>query len=73
MFVLPGEKGWLQLELIDPIIVVKGDHFILRKPSPGETLGGGIILDENPGKRIRRFFKQSLDHFQLLETGQPEK
>ncbi len=67
--ILPGEKGWLQLELTDAITVAKGDHFILRKPSPGETLGGGVILDENPGKRIKRFSKQSLDHFHLLETG----
>ena len=67
--ILPGEKGFLQLELKDSITVAKGDHYILRKPSPGETLGGGIILDENPGKRIKRFLKQSLDHFHLLETG----
>ena len=67
--ILPGEKGWLQLELSDEIVAAKGDHYILRKPSPGETLGGGVILDENPGKRIKRFSKQSLDHFQLLETG----
>jgi selenocysteine-specific elongation factor len=67
--ILPGEKGFLQLELIDAIVVVKGDHYILRKPSPGETLGGGVILDENPGKRIKRFSKHSLDHFQLLEVG----
>ena len=67
--VSPGEKGWLQLELIGAITVAKGDHFILRKPSPGETLGGGVILDENPGKRIKRFSEHSLDHFNLLETG----
>ena len=67
--ILPGEKGYLQLELIDEIAVAKGDHYILRKPSPGETLGGGVILDEYPEKRIKRFLKQSLDHFQLLEEG----
>jgi len=67
--VLPGEKGWLQLELVDTITVAKGDHFILRKPSPGETLGGGVILDASPGKRIRRFPKNSLEHFNLLESG----
>ena len=64
-----GEKGFLQLELNDEIVVAKGDHFILRKPSPGETLGGGVVLDEKPEKRLKRFFKQSLDHFQLMEEG----
>jgi len=67
--ILPGEKGFLQLDLIEEIIVIKGDHYILRKPSPGETLGGGVVLDEKPGKRLKRFLKQSLDHFQLLEEG----
>ena len=71
--ILPGEKGFLQLELIDEIVVVKGDHYILRKPSPGETLGGGVVLDENPEKRIKRFSKQSLDHFQLLEEGSTQE
>lgn len=64
-----GEKGYLQLELIDEVVVIKGDHFIIRRPSPGETLGGGVVLDENPKYRSKRFIKQSLDHFQLLEKG----
>ena len=71
--ILSGEIGFLQLELIDEIVVVKGDHYILRKPSPGETLGGGVVLDENPEKRIKRFLKQSLDHFQLLEEGSTQE
>ncbi len=65
----PGEKGYLQLETIDDLIVVRGDHFIIRKPSPGETLGGGVVLDEKPKKRAKRFLKQSLDHYQLMEEG----
>ncbi len=72
-FILSGEKGFLQLELIDEIVVVKGDHYILRKPSPGETLGGGVVLDEKPEKRSKRFLKQSLDHFQLLEEGSTQE
>lgn len=67
--IMPDEKGWLQLETMESVCVAKGDHFILRRPSPGETLGGGEVLDENPVKRIKRFSKQSLDHFHLMETG----
>lgn len=70
--IISGSNGWLQLELEKPIIVAKGDHFILRRPSPGETLGGGVILEENPKKRLKRFSAQSLDHFKLLETGSDE-
>ena len=38
---LPGEEGWLQLELDEPVVAIRGDRYILRRPSPGETLGGG--------------------------------
>ncbi len=65
----PGEKGYLQLELANEIVVFKGDHYILRKPSPGETIGGGVVLDENSKKRFRRFHRLSLEHFKLLEEG----
>ncbi len=71
--ILPGEKGWLQLELTEKIVAVKGDRFILRKPSPSETLGGGIILSENPGKRMKRFSQKSFDHFYLLDVGSPRE
>ncbi len=35
-----GESGWLQLRLAEPVVAVAGDRFILRQPSPSETLGG---------------------------------
>ena len=41
----PGEEGWIQLELRNPVVTVRGDRYILRRPSPGETLGGGKIVD----------------------------
>ena len=47
---LPGEIGWLQLELREPVIAVRGDRYILRRPSPGETLGGGIDRRPSPGR-----------------------
>jgi selenocysteine-specific elongation factor len=67
--ILPGENGWLQLELQNEIIVAKGDHFILRLPSPSETLGGGVILEDHPIRRVKRFSKNTLEKFHLLETG----
>ncbi len=50
----PGAEGWLQLELRDPVPLVQGDRFILRYPSPGETIGGGHVVDPAPGRRWRR-------------------
>ncbi|RMF28066.1 MAG: selenocysteine-specific translation elongation factor, partial [Chloroflexi bacterium] len=38
----PGETGWVQLRLAAPVPLVKGDRFIIRRPSPPATIGGGV-------------------------------
>lgn len=68
----PGQEGWLQLELEDPVVAVKDDRFILRRPSPGETLGGGIIVDPHPEGRHKRFNSQNLDRLNTLKKGSPQ-
>jgi selenocysteine-specific elongation factor len=50
----PGAEGWLQLELRDPLPLVAKDRFILRYPSPGETIGGGDVIDPAQRRRWRR-------------------
>ncbi len=68
----PGQTGWLQLASHAPLAVERGDHFILRRPSPGATLGGGLILDPHPGRRHRRFQQPVLDRLNILAGGKPE-
>lgn len=53
--VIPGAEGWLQLQLERAIPLTRGDRFILRYPSPPQTIGGGIIVNPHPAKRWRRF------------------
>jgi selenocysteine-specific elongation factor len=67
----PGEEGWIQLELRDPIVTVRGDRYILRRPSPGETLGGGIIVDHQPKGRHKRFDENILRSLESLAQGTP--
>lgn len=67
----PGETGWLQLALQEPVSVAKDDRFILRRPSPGATLGGGRVLDPYPGRRYRRLRPETLARFEALERGSP--
>ncbi|GAB4421072.1 MAG: selenocysteine-specific translation elongation factor [Anaerolineales bacterium] len=67
----PGEEGWLQLELRDPVVAVRGDRYILRRPSPGETLGGGVIVDHQPKGRHKRFDKKVLQSLESLAAGSP--
>lgn len=67
----PGEEGWLQLDLREPAVAVRGDRYILRRPSPGETLGGGIVADPHPQNRHRRFSRDVLDRLESLRRGTP--
>ncbi len=67
----PGEEGWVQLELRDPLVAVRGDRLILRRPSPGETLGGGSIVDPHPKGRHKRFDESVLKSLESLGKGSP--
>lgn len=67
----PGETGWLQLALAEPLATARRDRFILRRPSPGETLGGGLVLDPHPGRRHRRFRADVVERLETLAQGTP--
>jgi len=67
----PSEEGWVQLELRDSIVAVRGDRFILRRPSPGETLGGGVVVDHAPKGRHKRFDEKVLKSLESLLQGSP--
>lgn len=68
----PGEEGWLQLELSQPAVAVRGDRYILRRPSPAETLGGGSVVDPHPARRHKRFDESVLNGLAALLQGTPE-
>ncbi|MEE9911871.1 MAG: selenocysteine-specific translation elongation factor [Deltaproteobacteria bacterium] len=69
----PGEKTFAQLILASEDVVVAGDHFVLRSYSPVTTIGGGRILDPQPGKHKRKN-KKVLDELQiLLNDALPER
>ncbi len=69
----PGQEGWLQLELSSPVIATRGDRYILRRPSPGETLGGGAVVDPHPKGRHRRFAAETLQGLEALARGTPDE
>ncbi len=70
---LPGETGWLQLEMPRPVVAARSDRYILRRPSPGETLGGGVVLDAFPNRRYKRFSESVLRRLEALAEGSPEE
>lgn len=69
----PGKDGFMQLMLQEPVIAQRGDRFIIRRPSPPATIGGGQVLDAHPKRRHKRFNKTRLDELAQLLVGAPEE
>ncbi len=70
--VAPGERAACQLRLARPTVLVPGDRFIVRRPSPPATIGGGHILDPHPLVRRKRFRTATLERFRALDRALPE-
>ncbi len=43
--IAPGETGLVEIALATPVVAVRGDRIIVRRPSPAATIAGGTILD----------------------------
>ena len=69
--VLPGEEAWIQVRLDAPVVAARGDRFILRRASPAETVGGGVVLDAAPGRRWKRFRPEVIARLEALRGGDP--
>ena len=67
----PGASGWLQLRLARPVPLAYNDRFILRRPSPAETIGGGVVIDPHPGRNWKRNQTQVLRRMQINAEGSP--
>lgn len=49
---MPGDSAFVQLRLEAPIAPRYRDRFIIRSYSPVYTIGGGVILDVAPPRRV---------------------
>ncbi|HEU0115648.1 MAG TPA: selenocysteine-specific translation elongation factor [Thermomicrobiales bacterium] len=67
----PGETGWVQFRFREPAATLKGDRFIVRRPSPSDTVGGGEIVDPDP-PRHRRFRPDVIGALATLAAGDPD-
>lgn len=68
----PGESALAQLRLVDEILVLPGDRFILRQFSPVETIGGGGVIDTH-APRHRRNDPAVAPFLETLECGSREE
>lgn len=68
----PGERVDCQILLEEAIGVWPGDHYVVRSYSPVRTIGGGVILNNKPKNKRRRFKKENSEAFELYRSGKPE-
>ena len=66
----PGEEGWAQIRLDEPVALVKGDLFVVRDAN--DTIGGGEVV-EAQGRRHRRHDQATIDMLTALQEGSPEQ
>ena len=64
-----GTGAPVELRLADPIAAVPGDRFVIRRLSPVETIGGGVVLDPSPAAARGRSDAARRDRIARLETG----
>ncbi|HEX7614927.1 MAG TPA: selenocysteine-specific translation elongation factor [Thermoanaerobaculia bacterium] len=62
---VPGSSGFAQITLDSPLPARPSDRFVLRRPSPVETVGGGRVLDAGR-PRLRR--RKAADLTQILSV-----
>jgi len=67
----PGESAPAQIRLSRPVTALPGDRFILRRPSPAATLGGGVVLDNSPRKLRASEATEALRRWERLEDPDP--
>ncbi|MEH7121363.1 selenocysteine-specific translation elongation factor [Neobacillus vireti] len=60
-----------QLRLEEEILTKRGDRFILRRPSPQETIGGGWVIDPRANKY--RFGNQTIEALEKKKVGTPKE
>ncbi len=59
-----------QLRLDEEVVVRRGDRFIIRRPTPVETIGGGWVID--PKGEKYRFGAKTIKMLEQKKEGTPE-
>jgi selenocysteine-specific elongation factor len=49
-----GPQSYARLWFPHPVLALPGDRFVLRRPSPARTVGGGGVIDPFPPLRLNR-------------------
>jgi len=68
-----GGEAFLQLMLKEPVVALRQDRFIIRRPSPAATIGGGQVIDPHPQHRHKRFNSNRIEELESLLVGTPQE
>jgi len=60
-----------QIRLEEEVVAKRGDRFILRRPSPQETIGGGWVID--PRGEKYRFGNKTIEELEKKKEGTPKE
>ena len=69
---LPGQSGFIQLLLEQPVVLFPHDRYVLRSYSPVDTIGGGEILDNLP-PRHKRTDETVAERLKIIQQGDQGK
>lgn len=71
-YLAPGETCFCQLVLESPLMVLRGDHYVIRAYSPMLTIGGGIVVDPVPDKH-KRYKEKIIKTLEVKSLGEPKE
>lgn len=66
----PGQEGFAQILLEEPVVAATGDRFVLRFYSPTQTIAGGKVLGVAEFKQ-KRFKESVLAQMKMKDQGDP--
>lgn len=66
----PGTDALVQFRLDEPVVAVRGDHYVIRSWSPVTTIGGGEIIEAGR-QRLSRRKDTVVENLLIREGGEP--
>ena len=64
----PGEGTYVQIKTEEPLVVGRGDHYIVRSYSPVHTMGGGVVVEPHAHYK-RSAAQQAIEELKVKESG----
>ncbi|MDB4895621.1 MAG: selB [Firmicutes bacterium] len=64
----PGDTAYVQIKTEEPLVVGRGDHYIIRAYSPVHTMAGGVVVEPHAHYKKSQA-DQALAELKIKETG----